>query len=184
MQYTTGMRAAYAKALARANLPAGVGHGAKDDGSIDACSIAVLNLALTGELTDRRPECMSPVVHQWIIKVQDRMPAEMRNSGRWKSALLDAPGTGDGRDGERVELILAWMWDVLGDPAVLAAVPGEARSAWDRMLRERNDASAAAAASAAAYAAAAARVWERADPAGLLEKLCAVGTSIEDSEQS
>lgn len=44
-----------------------------------ASSIASINLALTGQLTDDIPACMSPVIGRWIIRVQDRMPYEIRN---------------------------------------------------------------------------------------------------------
>jgi hypothetical protein len=44
-----------------------------------ACSIAAINLALSGDLTDRVPSCMSDVIGKWIIGVQDSMPAAMRH---------------------------------------------------------------------------------------------------------
>ena len=76
-------------------LPSGV--GTKES----ACSIAAINLALTGRLTDRIPDCMSEVVGKWIIVVQDAMPDKMRNSPAWKSLLPLAAGTGREREPER-----------------------------------------------------------------------------------
>jgi hypothetical protein len=71
-------------------LPSGLGT------EESACSIAAINLALTGELTDDIPDCMSEVIGRWIIPTQDAMPAELRNSPRWKSLLPLAAGTGQG----------------------------------------------------------------------------------------
>ena len=39
-----------------------------------ACSVAAINLAISGKLTDDIPECMSKVIGRWIIGVQDAMP--------------------------------------------------------------------------------------------------------------
>lgn len=80
-----------------------------------ACSIAAINLALSGRLTDQVPDCMSHVIGRWIIRVQDAMPHEMRNSDKWKALLPLAAGTGRNPDDEkrRVNLILGWMWDTV-----------------------------------------------------------------------
>jgi len=78
-----------------------------------ACSIAAINLALSGELTDSVPDCMSLVVGRWIIGVQDEIPDELRNSARWRSLLPRAAGTGRELEAERVELLMGWMWDVV-----------------------------------------------------------------------
>lgn len=78
-----------------------------------ACSVASINLALTGRLTDEIPDCMSQVIGRWIIRVQDAMPAEMRNSGEWRRLLPLAAGTGREHERERRDLVLDWMWGVL-----------------------------------------------------------------------
>ena len=90
-------------------LPAGLG----TEGS--ACSIAAINLSLTGKLTDVVPGCMSYVIGRWIIRIQDSMPSDMRNSIKWKYLLPLAAGTGRDADAEkrRMNLILGWMWDVV-----------------------------------------------------------------------
>ena len=53
------------------------------------CSVAAINLALFGRLTDHVPPCMSLVVGRWIIRIQDAMPDTMRNSDalfrRWSN---------------------------------------------------------------------------------------------------
>jgi hypothetical protein len=132
-----------------------------------ACSIAALNLALTGTLTDKIPDCMSVVIGRWVIGVQDSMPATIRDSADWRELLVLAAGTGREQESERRALVLSWMWDAL------ALVQPQADkqdygAAWATMLRERTVESAraaAVAAYAAASAAAAASVYAAADAA-------------------
>ena len=133
-------------------LAAGVGTAEQ------ACSIAAINIALTGTLTDTVPDCMSCVTGRWIIGVQDRMPATIRDSQAWRDLLVLSAGTGREHETERVALVMDWMWDALA----LVQPRADARGygvAWATMLRERTVDSAraaAAAASADAYASAAA----------------------------
>lgn len=75
-----------------------------------ACSIAAINLALTGELTDTVPKCMSPTIGHWIIGIQDRMPDDVRNGAAWRDLLPLAAGTGRDHEPERVAIIMDWMW--------------------------------------------------------------------------
>ena len=128
-----------------------------------ACSIAAINLALTGTLTDTVPDCMSRVIWRWIIGVQDRMPATIRDSRAWRDLLVLSAGTGREREAKRTALVMAWMWDALA----LVQPQADARGygvAWATMLRERTVESARAA-YAAAYAAAAAAASAAADAA-------------------
>ena len=117
------------------------------------CSVAAINLALTEKVTDAIPKCMSKVVGQWMIVVQDAMPLEMRNSPGWKRLLPMAAGTGREREEERLALVMDWMWGTV--------LPEAARAA------------ARAAAGDAAWAAAGDVAWERYDPVGLLARLVA-----------
>ena len=55
-----------------------VGLGSKET----ACSLAAINLALTGTLTDEIPDCMSKVIGRWVLVVQDVMSSKHRNSER------------------------------------------------------------------------------------------------------
>jgi len=176
---TLEQQTAIAAKLASMHLPSGLG----DEEA--ACSIAAINLALTGKLTDDIPPCMSEVIGKWIIRIQDAMPDDMRNSERWKQLLPRAAGTGRAKEKERLAIILDWMWEsVLPTLQPLADKHGFGRE-WQTMTTERTKAAAArvAAAAEAARAAAAARAaeaaawaaeadaWQAFDPCGLLERL-------------
>ena len=58
------------------------------------CSLGAINLALSDNLTDKIPDCMSDVIGRWIIAVQDAMPYKIRNTRKWKNLLPLAAGTG------------------------------------------------------------------------------------------
>jgi hypothetical protein len=144
---TLEQQQAIAAKLASMTLPSGLG----DEEA--ACSIAAINLALTGKLTDDIPDCMSEVIGRWIIKVQDSMPADMRNSDRWKSLLPRAAGTGRAKEKKRLQIILDWMWGtVLPTLQPLADKHGFGAE-WQTMTTERTGAAAAAARAEAAAAA-------------------------------
>jgi hypothetical protein len=151
---TNEQQTAIAEKLRDMHLPSGLGN------KENACSIAAINLALSGKLTDEIPACMSEVIGRWIIKVQDSMPDEMRNSVEWKSLLPLAAGTGRAKEQERLQIILDWMWGtVLPTLQPLADERGFG-AVWRSMTEERT--AAAAAAAAAAEAAEAARAADAA----------------------
>ena len=161
-----------------------------------ACSVAAINLALTAELTDTIPMCMSKVLGQWMIVVQDAMPSEMRNSSGWKRLLPMAAGTGREREEERLALVMDWMWGTVLADLQGVADQGGFGAEWRTMCAEKSpeaafaarDAAWAAAGDAAWAAEAAgdaagdaawdvafdtawAAAWGRYDPVGLLERL-------------
>ena len=149
-------RAAIAAVLA--DMPhLAVGVGSRDS----ACTVAVINLALTGEVTDDCPDCMSPVLHRAVIVLQDAMPAELRDSASYRALVHLMAGTADGRDDARLAILQDWMWTV-----VLPTHQAEADrlgygDAWEQMCSLRTyvaakDASAAAEAAGASAAAQAA----------------------------
>jgi len=151
---TPEQRAAIAALIEPMSLAEGV--GSKES----ACSIAAINLALTGELTDRIPDCMSEVIGRWIIQIQDRMPKSIRNSAEWKRLLPLAAGTSRDKEQQRLALIMDWMWRTLSLVQPVADANGFGTE-WAAMLREKTRAAAAAAytasaAHAAAYTASAA----------------------------
>ena len=123
-----------------------------------ACSIVAINLALTGELTDSIPECMSLVIGRWMIPVQDAMPGELRNGQEWKALLPLAAGTGREPSAEaaRGEVIMAWMWDEVLPSCQGIADAGGYGQGWGAMCTNRAAEAAGAAAEAAEAAGAAA----------------------------
>jgi hypothetical protein len=134
------------------------------------CSIASMNLALSGELTDRIPDCMSKVIGKWIIRIQDTMPDYIRNSGRWRALLPLACGTGRDKEDQRLVIIFDWAWTVTLPSLQEIADKYGFGDVWWVMCQEKTSAAAYAAAEAAdayaasvaAYAADAARAVVRA----------------------
>jgi hypothetical protein len=150
---TNEQQTAIAEKLASMHLPSGLG----DEHS--ACSVAAINLALSGEMTDQIPDCMSEVIGRWIIVVQDAMPDDVRNSDRWKSLLPLAAGTGRDREQARLDIILDWMWGtVLPSFQPLANEQGFGDQ-WRKMTTERTAESARATAGAARATGAALAAW-------------------------
>jgi len=180
---TDDIRAALAAALNSPDLTLVSGLGNADGGpaSGERCTIAEINLVLTGKLSDDPHPCISEVIRQWVIRVQDRMPDSIRNSSAWRGASVGIAGSAStpGVEQARRQMVMDWMWERLADEAVLEAVPAGCRVAWDRMLSERTykassearrqlraaDAAYAAAAYAAADAAYADAAYAAADAA-------------------
>ena len=158
--------------LAGRHIPAGIGT------EESACSIAAINLALNGKLSDDIPACMSSVIGRWIIVVQDAMPDEMRNSAGWRTLLPLAAGTGrdPGDEAARLEIVMEWMWGtVLPYIQPIADARGFG-AVWRAMCEQRSAEAAEAAAEAARAAARAAAqteaaAWATFDPCGLLARL-------------
>ena len=124
-----------------------------------ACSVAAINLALTEKVTDTIPMCMSEVIGQWMIVVQDAMPSEMRNSSGWKCLLPMAAGTGHEREEERLALIMDWMWGTVLPDLQSVADRGGFGAEWRMMCVEKSPKAAGAAGAAWAARAARAAAW-------------------------
>jgi hypothetical protein len=149
MEFTETQRAQLEQYLATHHIPSGL--GTKEE----ACSIAAINLAISGDLTDEIPGCMSLVIGKWIIQVQDKMPDSIRNSAEWKALLPLAAGTGRELEKERLALTLDWMWGCLATLQPLADKNGFG-SEWQAMILQKTNADTAAdTAAAAVYSAAA-----------------------------
>ena len=136
-----------------AKLPRGIGHGV---GNADiCCTIAAINLALTGKVTDDPISCISEVVRIWVINVQDHMPIKMLNSPEWRALIPLIAGTGQEREAERAAVALDWMWGTVLPQLQGVADKGGYGEAWREMCEQRTVAAACAAADAAyaAYAA-------------------------------
>ena len=115
------------------------------------CSIAAINLALSGILTDDIPDCMSNVIGKWIVIIQDSMPTAIRNSDEWKQLLPYAAGTGRYKEKARIYIILDWMWKKVLPTLQEVANSKNFGGTWQGMLDKKT-----AGAARAAYAAAAA----------------------------
>jgi hypothetical protein len=121
--------------------------------SEQACSIAAINLALSGDLTDLIPECMSQVIGVWVITAQDEMPGEIRNSAEWRALLPLAAGTGRDHERERMDIILEGMWEKTLPLFTSIAEENGFGAECHQMLTERTAGAAYYAAGAAYYAA-------------------------------
>ncbi|CAK9250004.1 unnamed protein product [Sphagnum jensenii] len=129
------------------NIPKGLG----DENS--ACSIGGINLALYGQLDDITPECMSEQIGHWIVRVQDAMTDDIRNSDRWRELLPRAAGTGREHEQVRSSMILEWMWETVLPYLQPIADEDGYGDAWRAMCQERTADAAAKAADMAANAA-------------------------------
>ena len=114
-----------------------------------ACSLAAINLALSGELTDEIPDCMSDVLGTAAMVLQDAMPSEMRNSLRYKTLLSDMAGTGRKHEQERLAILMDWMWSVVLPQLQPIANKHGFGSDWQTMCNLKTAASARTAAAAA-----------------------------------
>ena len=123
--------------LASHELVAGIGT------EKSTCSVAAINLALTEKVMDTIPKCMSKVIGQWMMAVQDVMPWEMRNSPGWKCLLPMAAGTGREREEERLALVMDWMWGTVLPDLQSVADQGGFGAGWRIMCTERSLAAAA-----------------------------------------
>ena len=148
-QYTIENRSKLEAYLATHSLPSGLGN------EESACTLAAINLAITGKLTDEIPSCMSLVLGRITIRLQDVMPDQMRNSKRYKRLIPDMPGTGRERDTERLAVLMDWMWTVVLPQLQPIADKHGFGSAWRNMCEVKTLAAAEAAARAARAARAA-----------------------------
>ena len=88
-------------------IPAGLG-------TVDAaCSIAAINLALTGKMTYDTPACMSKVIGDLMFIVQDVMPSRIQNLQTWRELLPLAAGTGREKEQERLDVVVDWLWETV-----------------------------------------------------------------------
>jgi hypothetical protein len=142
--FTQEHKAKLEQYLATHTLPSGLGT------EESACSLAAINLALSGELTDEIPDCMSDVLGTATMVLQDAMPSEMRNSLRYKTLLPDMAGTGRKHEQERLAILINWMWSVVLPQLQPLADKHGFGSEWQTMCQLKTAASARTAAVAAA----------------------------------
>ena len=158
--YTTDHRLNLEAYLATHTLPCGLGDRKS------ACTLAAINLAMSGKLTADIPTCMSEVLGKAAIGLQDLMPYKMRNSPRYKALIPDMPGTGRAQEQERLSILMDWMWSVVLPQIQPTADKRGFGDQWRQMCHDRTtDAAAAADAAARAPDARAARVAKAAKAA-------------------
>jgi hypothetical protein len=150
MLWTDEHAANLKKYLETRTLPQGLGD------KESACSIAAINLAINGKLTDDIPDCMSEVLGEAIIPLQDAIPGDMRNSDRYRAMLQRAPGTGRDKEEERVKVLMDWMWGTVLPQVQPYADKNGFGDEWRKMCKERTREASKGAAHAAhaAYASA------------------------------
>lgn len=153
---TAARREAVRAALISPNLTLVCGPGdARTPGRGEACTISEIVLTLTGKLDDGPHPCISEVIRCWVIRIQDAMPDEIRNSAAWREAAAGIAGSASTPAAERLrrDLLLTWMWEAFADDSVIAAIPASLLPAWRAMLVEKTCyAAGAAQAAAATYA--------------------------------
>lgn len=121
------------------------------------CSIGAINLVLSNKLTDERPECMHPILHAFVIHIQDVMPDSLRNSSRYKDAIPRLLNTANSTlDHKRI--LLDWLFTKVLPIVPHIGTPFETE--WLHMLEVRTH----EAADKAAKAADKARIFGTADP--------------------
>ncbi len=120
-----------------------------------ACTIAAINLAISGRLVDSRPDCVCPVIHKWVIPIQDAMPDNLRNNGWTELVPFIAGSFNPELEAKRKAIILDWLWTIVLPQLLPIAIKYGFGKEWSVMLELKIYAAAyAAAAGAAAYAAA------------------------------
>lgn len=147
--FTTEHRNKLEQYLATHELSAGIGS------EESACSIAAINLAVSGELTDDIPPCMSAVLGSATIRLQDVMPDEIRNNDHYKKLLPDMAGTGRDKEDIRLAILMDWMWSVVLPKLQPLADDKGFSTQWRNMCQEKTSADAAYDAAYAAYGVAA-----------------------------
>ena len=100
-------QASFLNKLKTQHIPSGLGNEGEE------CTVAAANMAISGRLTDQAHPCMSPVIVRWIIRIQDALPDDMRNSDEWKSAAVGLIGTGREHEQERRQIIVDWLWEIV-----------------------------------------------------------------------
>lgn len=131
MIYTNEHQKKIRKHIARHTISVGIGDGNS------ACTLATINLAISGLLTDDIPECMSSVLGSTVIVLQDAFTYELRNSDRYKKLIIDMPGTGKDQEEERLTIITDWMWEVVLPMLLPKAERNGFGKEWRTMLSEK-----------------------------------------------
>ena len=113
-----------------------------------ASSMAAIYMALTGELSNRPPECMSYVIGRWIELLQDEIPHEIRNDAAWRELLALAARIDRKHDSERLDILVSWVWETVLPTLESVADKYDVGKSWSRAVVVRSVRSATSAAKA------------------------------------
>lgn len=144
-EYTPEHFSVVQRVLRRVHLPEGLGEGVDlfGDRKATACSIAAINLALTGQMTDNIPACMDSWLGNWIINVQDQLDDKTRNSVAWRRLLPYAAGTAGSKTStiKRQKVYNEYVWTVvlplLVTPRIKNTQSAELLALWEKLLKQR-----------------------------------------------
>lgn len=75
------------------------------------CSLVAINMGLYGSFNVDIPQPMSDVIGTVLIRLNDNMPHEVRNSIDWKDLLVSAADTGKCKDIARTEALYTVAMD-------------------------------------------------------------------------
>lgn len=159
-------------------------HLARGLGTVEEpCTLAAINLALSGRLVDEIPSCMSLPIGRFLVSIQGSCPPELgRDHPRWRAAVVLCAGTGrkPAAEAARVRLLLEWLWaKVLPIRQVQADASGFGVE-WAAMCAAFGEVGPALAARAAAarseqvaFELSSAQAWARMDVVSVVEALAA-----------
>ena len=110
------------------------------DDYIEMGAIDIIKTALgeEGECPEVIPPCISGVIARTIIILEDCMPDCQRTSPFWKETIMDAVHTGMGREKERNQTLLQWVFEKPIPVAQQIANGKNAGPAWKAMTEIRN----------------------------------------------
>lgn len=108
------------------------------------CTMAAINLALTGRLADGLHPCVCPVIRKWVIPIQDAMPLGMLNGPEWRSLVpLIAGSRGDAAaEQKRAEILKDWLFGTVLPQLQTFADEKGFGTEWKAMCKERTEAAA------------------------------------------
>ena len=169
MQFTEQHRANLKQYLSTHKFPSsGLGPVAYDPKEYIG-SLAAINLAIDGTISDKTPDyiseifidkipdCMSEILGQVMPRFDLGTPNEMLNSAEYKALLPDMAGTGREHEEERLDILLDWMWGTVLPQVQPLADRGGFGEKWQTMCQERTKEAASVATKEAVLAYRAAR---------------------------
>lgn len=110
-------------------------HGVGDKES--HCTMAAINYALTGIVTDDIPDCTSEVIGTWVVELQDQTPITLINSDKWKNLVPLIYGSGRDHEQQRIDILIQWMWESVLPQLLPLTKKVALGSDWQYMLSEQ-----------------------------------------------